>query len=81
MMHLRYASKKVLKANVGKELRFMETSIFGTEYPENGTGTIVGAYRPHLQPLTVTNKNGKVSKAREFFAKVTLVNHIITKVE
>ena len=81
MMHLRYSSKKELKASVGEELRFMETSVFGAEYPADGTGRITGAYRPHLEPRTVYDKNGRPSKAREFFATITLKDHLIVSVK
>ena len=37
MMHLHYKTKKDLKQNVGKELNYSETSIFGSEYKGNGT--------------------------------------------
>ena len=36
MMILNYESKKQLKENVGKELDYTETSIFGEEYRSNG---------------------------------------------
>ena len=65
-----YDSKKQLKESVGKALDFMETSVFGPEYPDTGTGTIVVANRPHL-----------TGRGREFFAEVTLENHVIRKVK
>ena len=34
-----YATKKELKENIGKPLRYEETSIFGEEYKSNGTLT------------------------------------------
>ena len=70
MMLLNYDSKKQLKENMGQSLRFTETSIFGPEYPSNGTGTITGANRPHL-----------TGRGREFFAQVTIKDHVITKVK
>jgi len=42
MMGAHYPSKKELKANVGKPLRYEETSFFGPEYKENGTFCVVG---------------------------------------
>ena len=43
MMGAPYATKKVLKENIGKEFRFIETSFFGAEYHGEGTYTVVGA--------------------------------------
>jgi hypothetical protein len=63
----RYPSKKELKANIGKPLRFIETSVFGPEYRDNGTLTV--ANRPHITHL-----------GREFFAQVTLKDGLIVKV-
>ena len=60
-------SKKVLKENIGNELQYIETSIFGPEYRSNGV--LVGANRPHITGI-----------GREFFAKVTMVDGKISKV-
>ena len=68
MIILNYKSKKELRENIGKSLNYTETSMFGPEY--NSDGTVVGSNRPHS-----TNNEG-----REFFAEVTLKNHIIQKV-
>lgn len=68
MIVFNYVSKKELKASIGLKLDYIETSMFGPEYKENGT--MVGANRPHI-----TNNGG-----REFFAEVTMVNGIISKV-
>lgn len=62
-----YPSKKELKASVGQRLRYIETSLFGPEYRDNGT--IVVANRPHITKM-----------GREFFAEVTMTNGLITKV-
>ena len=62
-----YPSKKVLKENVGKSLRYIETSMFGPEYKANGK--IVVANRPHITGI-----------GREFFAEVTMENGLIKKV-
>jgi hypothetical protein len=67
MMLFLYPSKKQLKASIGQELKYQETSVFGPEYVSNGT--ITGANRPHMTHM-----------GREFFARVTLVDNIITKV-
>jgi hypothetical protein len=68
MIIFAYPSKKVLKENIGERLEYIETSMFGPEYLPNGT--LTGANRPHITGL-----------GREFFANVTLVNGIITKVK
>jgi hypothetical protein len=67
MIVLVYASKKDLKAQIGKPLRYQETSMFGAEYRSNGT--ITGANRPHITGL-----------GREFFAQVTMKDDLIAKV-
>jgi hypothetical protein len=63
-----YPSKKVLKENIGKQLRYIETSMFGPEYRENGT--LTGANRPHI-----------TGQGREFFATVKLENGLIVSVK
>jgi hypothetical protein len=68
MLVFNYESKKVLKENVGKPLRYIETSLFGPEYKDNGT--LTGANRPHI-----------THKGREFFANVTMENGIIKGVK
>ena len=68
-MLVTYASKKDLKLCVGQRLKYIETSMFGPEYPPEGTGKIVVARRPHM-----------CGGGREFFAEVTLRDHIITGV-
>lgn len=60
-----YAKKKDLKASVGKRLQYVETSMFGTEYQENGINTVVG-------PDAYTK--------RDWYAQVTVKDGIITKV-
>ena len=37
MIILDYPSKKVLREQVGRSLRHIETSMFGPEYRDNGT--------------------------------------------
>jgi hypothetical protein len=68
MLVFKYKSKKDLKLCIGKPLRYIETSIFGNEYLDNGT--IIGANRPHITGI-----------GREFFASVTMVNGLIAKVK
>ena len=64
MIVFNYASKKDLKASMGKPLRYIETSLFGPEYRDNGT--LTGANRPHI-----------TGKGREFFANVTMRDGLI----
>lgn len=68
MIIFNYESKKKLKENIGKPLRYIETSLFGPEYKSNGT--ITGANRPHI-----------TGKGREFFAQVTMVDGLIKSVK
>jgi hypothetical protein len=62
-----YPSKKDLKTQVGKPLRYIETSFFGDEYKANGK--FVVANRPHITGM-----------GREFFAEVTMKDGLIAKV-
>jgi hypothetical protein len=68
MMIFKYPSKKELKANIGKPLRYIETSLFGPEYRPNGS--LTGANRPHITGI-----------GREFFAVVTMENNLIKGVK
>jgi len=70
MMLVPYVSKKAMKPEVGKSLRYTETSMFGKEYTENGV--IFVAHRP-----AVSYGDG----GKEFFAKVTMKGGLIAKVE
>jgi hypothetical protein len=63
-----YPSKKVLKEQVGKRLRYTETSMFGPEYQENGMLTV--ANRPHITGM-----------GKEFFANVYMKDGLIEKVK
>ena len=65
---VKYPSKKVLKENIGKRLRYIETSLFGPEYSDNGMLTV--ANRPHI-----------TGQGREFFAQVFMENGLIAKVK
>lgn len=64
MMAALYPTKKALKENIGKPLRYEETSMYGEEYKDNGTFCVVGpgAY------------------LRKWYARVTIQNGIIHKV-
>jgi len=68
MLVFNYPSKKVLKENVGKPLRYIETSVFGAEYLSDGW--LTGANRPHI-----------THQGREFFARVFMRDGLIAKVE
>jgi hypothetical protein len=68
MLIFNYASKKDLKASVGKPLRYIETSLFGSEYKTNGV--LTGVNRPHI-----------TGKGREFFANVTMEDGLIKGVK
>jgi hypothetical protein len=67
MLIFLYKSKKELKENIGKTLKYRETSLFGNEYEPNGE--LLGSNRPHITGL-----------GREFFAVVKLENNIIKSV-
>lgn len=68
MLVFNYESKKVLKENIGKPLRFIETSMFGSEYCSDGV--LTGANRPHI-----------TGKGREFFANVIMESGVIKAVK
>jgi len=68
MLIFDYPSKKVLKENVGKRLRFRETSLFGAEFRDNGT--LTGCNRPHM-----------TGHKREFFANVVMNDGLIKSVK
>lgn len=68
MIIFNYESKKALKENIGKPLRYIETSMFGPEYKADGM--LTGANRPHI-----------TGRGREFFARVTMHNGLISKVQ
>lgn len=68
MLVFNYESKKAIKESIGKPLRYIETSMFGPEYRDNGI--LTGANRPHI-----------TGKGREFFANVTMENGLIKGVK
>lgn len=63
-----YPSKKECKENIGKPLKYRETSMFGAEYKENGSFSV--ANRPSITGL-----------GREWFGRITMKNGLIEKVE
>lgn len=64
MLGAPYATKKELKANRGKPMRYIETSIFGPEYKGDGDYTVVGPdpERNRKWYANVTVKDGVISK-------------------
>ncbi len=66
MIGVTYKTKKELKAQTGKTLNWIETSMFGREYKSTGTFCVVG-------PDPYRN--------RKYFAQVTMQDDIIEKVE
>ncbi len=68
MIIFNYPSKKVLKENIGKPLRYIETSLWRDEYIPNGM--LTGANRPYI-----------TGQGREFFAQVTMQNGLIKGVK
>ncbi len=68
MMILNYESKKQLRENIGKELDYTESSMFGNEYKSNGS--FAGCNRPHI-----------TGYKREFFAEVIMQDDKIKEVK
>ncbi len=69
MLIFNYTSKKELAENIGKPLRYTETSLFGAEYRPDGM--LTGSNRPSITGI----------KGREFFANVTMANGLIAAVK
>ena len=65
MLVATYKTKKALKEEIGKPLKYQETSAFGPEFTENGTFSVVGP----------------ASYERKWFASITMENGIIKKVK
>jgi hypothetical protein len=65
LLGLRYPTKKELKANIGKPLRFTETSMFGAEYKSDGDIFGVGP-SPYDRKwyAQITMKDGKIHKVK-----------------
>jgi hypothetical protein len=61
-----YKTKKELRSSIGKRLNFVETSMFGPQYKESGIVYMVG-------PCAYKN--------RRWYAKITMKDGLITKVE
>lgn len=69
MLIFNYKSKKEMKTFIGQPLKYTETSRFGAEYKSNGV--VTGSNRPSITGIG----------NREFYAKVTMKNGLIEKVE
>jgi hypothetical protein len=68
MLIFDYPTKKELRASIGQPLNFIETSMFGEEYKDNGS--LTGCNRPHV-----------TGHKREFFANVQMLDGKITAVK
>ncbi|MES2444475.1 MAG: hypothetical protein V4574_16740 [Pseudomonadota bacterium] len=80
MMIAPYQSKKQLAQCIGEPLRYVETSIFGPEYTDDGT--FVVSNRPSLPQgakRDPSDPNGRTP--REFFAEVTMKDGKIATVK
>ena len=66
MMGAGYATKKELKQAVGQPLKYVETSMFGSEYRENGTFCVVGpdAYNNRKWFASVTMEGGLIKSVK-----------------
>ena len=65
MIGVYYKTKKALKESVGQPLRYVETSMSGSEYKDNGSFCVVGPY-PYNN--------------RKYYATVLMKNDLIVKV-
>ena len=64
MLGASYKTKKACKESIGQAPRFVETSMFGLEFTGDGKYTVVGP-SPTI---------------RKWFAQVTILNGVISKV-
>lgn len=65
MLGANYKTKKELKSQIGKPLDYIETSLFGPEYKDNGSFCVVGP-SPYV---------------RKWFAEIVMVNGLIKAVK
>ena len=65
MMGASYKTKKALKESIGERLRYVETSIFGSEYSDDMSGVAVVGPSP---------------TQRKWYAQVWVSDGLITKV-
>ena len=54
-IQVNYKTKKELKNNIGNELDYIETSIFGNEYKNNGTVIGCDVKRKFFAKITIEN--------------------------
>ena len=61
-----YKTKKELKESIGKQLRYEETSLFGSEFKENDWNTMVGpnAYTARNWYANILCKDGIIEKVK-----------------
>ena len=62
MLQLCYETKKELKANIGNELDYIETSFFGEEYKSNGIITGCNSRRNWFANVTI--KDNKIARVK-----------------
>ena len=62
MIQLLYETKKQLKENVGSELDYIETSMFGAEY--KSTGTITGCNKKRSWFANVVMQDDKIIQVK-----------------
>ena len=54
-IQINYKTKKELKNNIGNELDYIETNIFGNEYKDNGTVIGCDVNRKFFAKITIEN--------------------------
>ena len=66
MLGASYKTKKLLKESVGKSLNYVETSMMGNEYKDNGTFNVVGpdTYKNRKWYATVTMEGGVIKSVK-----------------
>lgn len=66
MLGAKYETKKLLKQSIGKNLDYIETSLFGKEFQENGKFCVVGPcpYTDRKWYAEVTMANGKIKSVK-----------------
>ena len=62
MIQLLYETKKELRNNIGNELDYIETSMFGEEY--KSTGTITGCNKKRSWFANVIMEDDKIIKVK-----------------
>lgn len=66
MMGASYPTKKALKEAIGQPLKYVETSLFGSEYHPNSTFCVVGpdAYKNRKWYAEVSMHNGLIARVK-----------------